>query len=89
MLLGTPARNICKKCNKCKKENLHCSCQKENHQKTDSAHSDLVAVTVEEKKTASDIPVVVEVTTKVFMTCKVNLTKLNPNHPQKTYNVQT
>ena len=31
------------------RENLRCSCEEENHQETDSAHSDLVAATVDDK----------------------------------------
>ena len=59
-------------------ENLHCSSQEENHQETDPAHSDWVGVSVEAKTTASYIPALVGVRTKVFMTCKVNLSFPNP-----------
>ena len=64
---------------KTQKENVHCSCQEENHQQTDSAHSDSGAVTVTTKKSASDIPVLVR--RKVFMTCKVNLALPSPAWP--------
>ena len=39
-------------------------------------------MTVEAQKTASDIPVLVGVRTKVFMTCKVNLAFPCPLPPQ-------
>ena len=74
-LLGAPAReqNV-GRLEKVKQENLLCSSQEENHQKTDSAHPDLWLWKTKHRTVLYTSACGERM--KVFMTCKVNLSAL-------------
>ena len=74
-LLGAPAReqNV-GRLEKVKQENLLCSSQEENHQKTDFAHPDLRLWRTKNQRVLYTGACGDRM--KVFMTCKVNLSAL-------------